>query len=300
MRILVTGGTGFIGRALIPLLLNRPETVQAQPAVTLLLLETFSGQPLPFPLNQLRPQFNVVYADLRNFNLTVRAVRQAQPDAVIHLAAAGALDPFFGVETAVRHNLIGATNLLRACFEKNTGVRQCIVARTPGERSSMNIYAASKAAAWEFCRLYARTQGWPIHGGMIFQAYGPGQPDHAFMPAVLRAALAGEDFPMTTGSQIRDWIYVEDVAAGLARMLERPLAPGTTLELGTGTGTSLAEAAQLIYQTVNRGGRPLVGALPNRPGEDAAQIADAAGTQALTGWQTAVSLAEGIGKLVNG
>lgn len=164
----------------------------------------------------------------------------------------------------------------------------------------MNVYAASKAAAWEFCRLYARTQGWPIHGAMIFQAYGPGQPAHAFMPAALRAASAGEDFPMTEGSQIRDWIHGEDVAAGVVGMVERPLAPGTTVELGTGSGTSLAEVAHLIYQTINRGGRPLPGRLPNRPGEAPSQIADAAHTEALIGWQAAIPLAEGIRQLVNG
>ncbi|MCZ7672080.1 MAG: NAD-dependent epimerase/dehydratase family protein [Chloroflexi bacterium] len=96
-------------------------------------------------------------------------------------------------------------------------------------------------------------QGWPIHGAMIFQAYGPGQPAHAFMPAALRAASAGEDFPLTEGSQIRDWIHGEDVAAGVVGMVERQLAPGTTVELGTGSGTSLAEVAHLIYQTINRG-----------------------------------------------
>ena len=51
-----------------------------------------------------------------------------------------------------------------------------IISRTPGEYSAMNPYAASKAAAWQFCRMYARTQGWPIVGAALFQVYGPGQP----------------------------------------------------------------------------------------------------------------------------
>ena len=301
MHVLVTGGTGFIGRFLIPHLLSRPQTAVTKPVeVTLLLRETYSGHPLPPPLNQLRPQFNLVYADLRNFNLTVRAVREAEPDAVIHLAAAGATDPFLGVETAVRHNLTGTLNLIRACFEKNFGIEQLIVARTPGELLGINTYAASKAAAWEFCRMYARTQEWPIHGGMIFQAYGPGQPERTFIPAAFRAALVGEDFPMTAGTQARDWIYAEDVAAGFQAMLGKPLPPATTIDIGTGVATSLVDVAHLIYQTVKRGGQPLPGTLPGRPGEDPTQAADAAQTETLTGWQASVSLAEGIEKLLNG
>jgi UDP-glucose 4-epimerase len=204
------------------------------------------------------------------------------------------------VETAVRHNLTGTLNLIRACFEKNVGVTQLIVARTPGELLGINPYAASKAAAWEFCRMYARTQAWPIHGGMIFQAYGPGQSERTFIPATFRAALAGEDFPMTAGTQARDWIYAEDVAAGFLAMLGKPLPPATTIDIGTGRATSLVDVAHLIYQTVNRGGRPLPGTLPGRPGEDPAQTADAAQTKSLTGWQAAISLAEGIEKLLNG
>ncbi len=271
MRVLVTGSTGFIGRFLIPqspakARHNRLPFSSEKPTADTLYL-------LPQPI---RPQFNVVYADLRNFSLTVRAVREAEPDAVIHLAAAGATDPFLGVETAVRHNLTGTLNLIRACFEKNPGVEQLIVARTPGELLGINPYAASKAATWEFCRMYARTQEWPIHGGMIFQAYGPGQSDRTFIPATFRAALAGEDFPMTAGTQARDWIFAEDVAAGFLAMLGKPLPPATTIDIGTGTATSLIDVAHLIYHTVNRGGRPLPGTLPSRPGEDPAQTADAA------------------------
>ena len=296
MRVLVTGGTGFIGRYLVAHLLNETEH-----EVLLLLREQYSDpRLLPPDLAKVRAQVTVVYADLRNFQLTVRAVREAEADVVIHLAAAGTTDPFLGVETAVRHNLTGTVNLLRACFEKSTHTQQIIVARTPGELSAMNVYAASKAASWAFCQMFARTQGWPVHGAMIFQAYGPGQPENAVVAAAVRAALAGQDFPMTLGLQQRDWIYADDVAAGLAALLNAPLQTGTTLDLGTGLLTSVAAVVAQIYALVRGNGRPLPGVLPNRPGEDAAQVADVARMRELVGWETAVSLQEGLFKTVNG
>lgn len=289
MRVLVTGGAGFIGRYLIPHLLQAGKT-----AVSLLLPD----QPLPPHLEPLRPRLGLVYADLRDAAATARAAQAAAPDRVIHLAAVGATEPFLPVETAVAHNLHGTLNLLHACFAETAPVRQFITARTPGEREAMNVYAASKTAVWQFCRMYARTQGWPIHGAMIFQAYGPGQPDRAFIPAALRAALAGQDFPMTAGAQARDWIYAADVAAGLGAMLGAALEPGETIELGTGTATPLLEVAELIYEVVGRGGRPSPGALPSRPGEVAQQVADTAYGEKRIGWRAAISLRQGLAHLM--
>jgi nucleoside-diphosphate-sugar epimerase len=131
----------------------------------------------------------------------VRAIAQAAPTAVIHLAAAGVRDPFLPLNTALRHNLHGTLNLLHAAFESYRGVEQLIIGRTPGEISKMNVYAASKAAAWGFCEMYGRTHQWPIHGGMIFQAYGPGQSAQNLIPAAIHAALANQDFPMSSGAQ---------------------------------------------------------------------------------------------------
>lgn len=297
MRILVTGATGFIGRSLVTHL------VAGEIPVTILVRETYGHadiRQLPPPLAELRNRIDVVYADLRNFQLTVRAIREVQPECVIHLAAAGVTDPFLPVDTALRHNVSGTINLLRACFEKTFGVRRCIIGRTPGELSAMNVYAASKAAAWNFCQMYARTQQWPIQGAMIFQAYGPGQPESTLIPSALKAALAGQDFPMTAGTQERDWIYVEDVARGLAAMLNSDLPPGATVDLGTGRLTSVAEVAGQIYSLVDRGGRPLIGILSGRPGEEQRQAADANHTQSLIGWQPAVSLGEGLAAMLQG
>ena len=294
MRVLITGATGFIGQILMPYVLAQPET-----AVSLLLRETHSGRPVPPSLASHREQLQFVYADLRNYQLTARAVAEAEPDVVIHLAAAGVTDPFMSIDTALRHNLNGTIHLARACFEKRFGTRRLVVARTPGEHSSMNVYAASKAAAWQFCHMFARTQGWPIVGSMVFHAYGPGQTERNLIPAALQAARSGHDFPMTAGTQRRDWIYVEDVMAGLWQTAVSPHLPSaTTIELGTGQATSVADVVRLIYTLFGTGGQPLIGRLPGRPGEEPTQVADVAQTEALIGWKTAVSLPDGLRKIV--
>lgn len=293
-RILITGATGFIARSLVPKLMEEAEVI-------LLLLEEFgSGTPLPAPLDKLRPNLETVYADLRNYQLTARALRQARPDKVIHLAAVGVSDPFLNVNTALSHNVTGTLNLLRACFEADgMDVSQLVVARTPGERTAMNVYAASKAAAWSFCRMYARTAQWPIQGAMIFQAFGPHQPPHLLIPAALQAALAGEDFPMTTGEQEKDWIYIDDIVTGFQALLRAELLPGTTVELGTGRATRVADVVEELYGIVRHGGRPIIGAIPNRPGEAPRQIADAKQTAATINWRAGLSLSEALRKLVN-
>jgi len=296
MRILVTGATGFIGQHLVRQLL------QTGQAVTLLLREGYAGErPLPTPLAALRSHFDVVYADLRNFSLTVRAVQAARPERVIHLAGVGTIDPFLPLESALRHNVHATLNLIRACCEKGR-VSQLLLARTPGERPSLNIYAASKAAAWQFARMYARTQDWPLLGGMIFQAYGPGQPERALVPAAVAAARQGIDFPMTSGQQQRDWVAAADVARGLTAVLQTDLAPGTTVELGSGRLTSTLEVVKIIYELADRGGQPRPGLLPDRPGETAAQLepADVTRTAALIGWQAETDLVTGLTELLSG
>ncbi|MCB8981935.1 MAG: NAD(P)-dependent oxidoreductase [Ardenticatenaceae bacterium] len=296
MKILVTGATGFVGRALVAFLAQQPNI-----EVSVLVREVYSQvdvRPFPTSLQSIRPQLNVVYADLRNFQLTSRAIAQAEPSHVIHLAAVGVTDPFLGLDTALRHNLNGSLNLIRACFEKRQGVQQLIIARTPGEHTSMNVYAASKAAAWNFCQMYGRTHHWPIHGAMVYQAYGPGQTPRNLVPAAIAAALAGQDFPTTRGTQQRDWLFVGDLVAGLRAMLGANLAPAETVAFGSGTTASVADVVTQIYELVQGGGRPLIGALPSRPGEETVQLADTQRTIEQINWQAATSLSDGLAQTI--
>lgn len=142
--------------------------------------------------------------------------------------------------------------------------------------------------------MFARRSGWPIVGATVFQAYGPGQPAHTFVQAAARAALAGEDFAMTSGRQARDWIYVSDVVNGLATMLEHELTPGDSVDLGTGHGMTLLNVAQLIYRLAGRGGRPMPGALPDRAGEEIDKIADSTLTSRKIDWAAQVVLEDGL------
>lgn len=297
MRLLITGAFGFIGRHLLSSLLQEKDT-------EVYLLDRDRSLPSGFPTRQEtgRTFAGIFQVDLRDRQQIEHSLASCQPDIIFHLAAAGVGNPFLPLDDAISHNLYGTLNLLQAAFSTAPAVhppQKVIISRTPGEYSAMNPYAASKAAAWQFCRMYARTKGWPIFGSVIFQAYGPGQPPQRLLPAAIIAALKGQDLPMTAGEQQKDWIYISDIISGFLAIRNADLAPGTSVELGSGQLTSVAEVVQQIYAIIGGPGRPLIGALPTRPGEDFQQSADAAHTVELIDWRSAVPLVTGLNKTID-
>jgi len=283
-RIVVTGATGFIGRTLTKALLAEGAKVTA-------LVREKPGWPLG---DGVLEGAEVIEADLRYAAGLKRAVESAAPTLAVHLAAVGVTEPFISVKEALRGNVEGTINLLNAVG----GRCRVIVARTPGEIDTINVYAASKAAAWQFCRMYHRTQGWPITAVMPFQVYGPGQSPKTVLGAAVSAARSGDSFPTTSGEQVRDWIYIDDVVDGILATARGKNVDGETVELGTGIGTAVSTVVTRVFQLARRG-RPIIGALPPRPGEVPVQIADADRTEQVIRWRAKVGVEEGLRKIIS-
>jgi nucleoside-diphosphate-sugar epimerase len=289
VRILVTGATGFIGHRLVQRLIGNGIEV-----IGLALDDDLADGEAPSAIHQ--PLW-LLDTDLRNAADVAESVAQVQPDRIVHLAAAGVTDPAVDSHAAVKHNVQGTINLLHAAFQNRSlshAPRQLIVIRTPGETHPANAYTASKAAAWSFCQMYAGRNRWPILGAMIFQAYGPHQAPHTFAQAALRAALAGEDFAMSSGQQRRDWIYIDDVIDGLLAATAVDLPPGSSVDLGTGVGTPLVDVANMAYQLVGHGGAPAPGMIPDRAGEEISKVANVDQTARLLKWKPKTRLLEGL------
>ncbi len=291
MHYLVTGATGFIGSHLTRRLVQAGEKVSALVPPTESLRRVY--EIIGIEASTLR-KVDVHKVDLRTAGAVARAIDLIDPAFVFHLAAAGVTDPFLPPDKAIRTNVYGTIHLLRAI----KGRARVIVLRTPGEIEALNVYAASKAAAWQFCQMYRRTQGWPVVGAMPFQVYGPGQTPQALIPSAIEAALAGRDFPTTSGRQQRDWIYIDDVIDALIAVGKANRFDIETIEIGSGSTSSVREVVELIYDLVGRGGRPLIGALPDRPGEAEIQRADADATAAVLGWRAQISLEAGLHKTI--
>ena len=248
----------------------------------------------------------------RHLSLDVRAaaavravVAEAAPQVVFHLAAAGVTDPGVDPALALAVNAGGTVRMLEALRERDVwrvvlagtcyeyGARETVEGLDP-----FNAYAASKVAAWAFGRMYWRVHGLPIVTVRPFQVYGPGQIPHTLIPAAIRAALAGEDFPMTPGEQERDFIYVEDVVEGMLAAAQAPGIEGQSLDLGTGQAHTIRHVVERVWAITAAQAHILAGALPYRPAEVMRLTADADRTARLTGWRARVGLDDGLRRTI--
>jgi nucleoside-diphosphate-sugar epimerase len=230
-----------------------------------------------------------------------RAVDEASPEIVFSLAAVGVTNSGVDAKLALLVNVGGVVNLLEAL--RGSSVRRVVLVGTCHEYGAreaiegldpFNAYAASKVAAWAFGRMYWRAWGLPTVTVRPFQVYGPGQPRRSLIPAVIRAALSGEDFAMTPGDQERDFVYVRDVVGGMLATAEAAGIEGRSLDLGTGTSRAIRRVVERIWQLMDAKGKVRSGAMSYRSGEAMRLVADADRTAQLTGWRATTSLEDGL------
>jgi nucleoside-diphosphate-sugar epimerase len=283
-RVLVTGATGFIGSHLTRRLV-------AEGAEVSVFMRAMSDRCL---LADVLDRVLAHEVDICDEDAVRMTMAHICPEVVFHLAAIGMSEPFVSPPVAVRVNVQGTLHLLEAA--RQCGVMRFVHSGTAYEYGDaanndaphkelldpVNTYAASKAAARAFVRLYARVYGLPTVNMRLFAVYGPGQPPKTLVASAVCAALEDRDFPMTPGEQMRDFVFVGDVVEGYLRAAVTAGVEGVSIDLGTGRAWTI-----------------LVGALPYRPSETMKQVADTRVARDLLGWQSTTPLEDGLRQTVD-
>lgn len=272
-KVLITGGAGFIGSNLVNYLLkNHPESSQLD--IVVLDALTYAGDPGNLPNST---QVSLVVGDVRNQKLVEELVSSV--DMVYHLAAESHVDR--SIENSsifIETNVLGTLNILEATrkFGKRTvlvstdEVYGSITRGFADEDYPLNPsspYSASKAAADLLAISYHRTYGTDVVITRCANNYGPRQYPEKLIPLVISKALAGEKLPVYgDGTNIRDWIHVNDHCQGLMRAMESGKS-GEIYNLGNIEHVRNIDLVKWILATLNIS-EEIIEFVPDRQGHD--------------------------------
>ncbi|MDR2000926.1 MAG: NAD-dependent epimerase [Zoogloeaceae bacterium] len=316
MKILITGAAGFIGMYVAERLLARGDAVvgidnlNAYYDVTL--KEARLARLAP------APNFRFIKLDLADREGMAALFRQERPEAVIHLAAQAGVryslkNPFAYADS----NLLGFVNVIEGCRQSEVshllyassssvygGNRKIPFAEDDNVDHPVSLYAATKKAnelmAYSYSHLYAL----PATGLRFFTVYGPwGRPDMAYF-SFTRNILADKPIDVFNHGKLeRDFTYVDDIAEGVMRVLDRPPAaaggetPHALFNIGNHQPVGLMEFIGTLEQALGRKAR--YNFLPMQDGDVPVTYAETARLRAATGFAPSTPLAEGIRRFVD-
>jgi len=319
MKMIVTGGAGFIGSAVVRLAVARGHEVVNLDALTyaacLENVKSVSNSPL----------YAFEEADIRDRARLDEIFAAHKPDAVMHLAAESHVDRSIdGPGTFIDTNVMGTFHMLEAAraYWDRAGRPEAFrfhhistdeVFGTLGETGQFredtpydprSPYSASKAASDHLVRAWHETYGLPVVLTNCSNNYGPFHFPEKLIPVVILNALAGKEIPVYgKGENVRDWLYVEDHADALLTVLERG-ALGDSYNIGGENEAKNIDIVRMICAHLDVK-RPKEGSyadlitfVTDRPGHDLRYAIDPSHIREALGWRPSVTLEEGLEKTV--
>lgn len=320
MRILVTGGAGFIGSAVVRRLIDHTDH-----EVLVFDKLTYAGVLGSLESVSDSPRYQFVKADICDAEAVKTALRTFRPDGVLHLAAESHVDRSIdGPGAFIQTNLIGTYVLLDQATAywrglpddtRNTfrfhhistdevfgslGEEGLFSETTPYDPRSP--YSASKAGSDHLVRAWGHTYGLPILVTNCSNNYGPFHFPEKLIPLIIIRALNGEPLPVYgDGSNVRDWLFVDDHARALLTVFEKG-APGRTYNVGGNAERTNLDVVRTICKLLDQlqprsNGASYAGQIEfvqDRPGHDQRYAIDLSRIRAELGWEPSVSFEEGI------
>ena len=319
-KILVTGGAGFIGSAVVRLAIARGHAVVNVDALT------YAGRRENVASVADHPAYRFEHVDIRDADALTRVFATHDPDAVMHLAAESHVDRSIdGPGDFIQTNLIGTFNMLQAARAHwegkgrpdafrfhhistdevfgSLGETGVFVETTPYDPRSP--YSASKAGSDHLVRAWYHTYGLPVVLTNCSNNYGPFHFPEKLIPKTILSALRGAPIPIYgQGLNVRDWLFVEDHADALLRAVTTGRV-GESYNIGGRAEAKNIDLVRKICAILDRkrpGARPyadLITFVQDRPGHDARYAIDPSKASAELGWEPSVTLDQGLERTID-
>ena len=322
MRVIVTGGAGFIGSALVRyLVLEKGYEVLNIDALT------YAGYLPSLKPVEGKPNYRFLHANICDRAAVERAIRDFAPERIMHLAAESHVDrSITGAADFIQTNVVGTFTLLevarnfwaqleapaRAKFRflhvstdevyGSLGPEDLFTEETPYDPSSP--YSASKASSDHLVKAWQRTYGFPVVVSNCSNNYGPYHFPEKLIPLTILNAIAGERLPVYgKGENVRDWLYVEDHVRALDLIIERGRL-GETYNVGGRNERRNIDVVRRICQVLDRLSpspaphEELIEFVTDRPGHDARYAIDATKLETELGWRAQENFETGVAKTV--
>ena len=322
MKIIITGGAGFIGSALIRHLIRATDH-----EVLNLDKLTYAGNQESLLEVANNPRYSFCQVDICDRQTVSKSFTDFQPDAIMHLAAESHVDRSIdGPAEFIETNIVGTANLLEIAREYwsklssdrkrsfrfqhistdevygSLGTEGLFEESTPYDPRSP--YSASKAASDHLVMAWYHTYNLPVLMTNCSNNYGPYHFPEKLIPLVILNALHGQQLPVYgKGDNIRDWLYVEDHARALTLVLEKG-QPGETYNVGGNNERTNLEVVETICDILDelapssRAHRELIKFVEDRPGHDKRYAIDATKLRTELGWQPEENFDSGIRKTI--
>lgn len=289
-RLLIVGGTGFIGRHLCL------EAQRRGYAVTSLSL-TGTADPAPgiryLKGDMARIGFTAELSDGLDFEYVINAGGYINHSG-FWSGGQQIMDALFG---GVGHLIAACNRDVLKKFIQIGSSDEYGSAHAPQREDvreeAISPYSLARVASVHLLQTLWRSERFPAAVARLFLVYGPGQGEQRFLPQLISGCLQNKRFPVSAGAQLRDFCHVDDVVKGILAMLEPPAICGEVINIASGAGISIAEMIERVCKLVGAG-EPLFGQVPYRTGESMALYADIAKAQSLLEWKPRISLDEGL------